>query len=142
MKTDTLFYKIFQDFPQFFFELCRLPTTNTDWYTFTSVEVKQLAFRLDGLFLPTTDNPNLPSREEIETMLGLSELKQTKVYQEAFAEGEQMGLQRGEEIGRQIGQQEAKLQAISRRFSYGLAPEAIAHLLDLPLEIVIDTIHK
>lgn len=31
------------------------------------------------------------SREEIESMLGLSELKQTKVYQEALNEGEQTG---------------------------------------------------
>jgi predicted transposase YdaD len=31
------------------------------------------------------------SREEIERMLGLSELKETKVYQEALQEGEQTG---------------------------------------------------
>jgi predicted transposase YdaD len=31
------------------------------------------------------------SREEIERMLGLSELKQTKVYQEALQEGEHIG---------------------------------------------------
>jgi predicted transposase YdaD len=31
------------------------------------------------------------SREEIERMLGLSELRQTKVYQEALEEGEQTG---------------------------------------------------
>jgi predicted transposase YdaD len=33
----------------------------------------------------------LLSREEIERMLGLSELRQTKVYQEALEEGEQTG---------------------------------------------------
>jgi predicted transposase YdaD len=32
------------------------------------------------------------SREEIERMFGLSELRQTKVYQEALQEGEQKGL--------------------------------------------------
>lgn len=32
------------------------------------------------------------SREEIETMLGLGELKQTKVYQEALAEGREEGV--------------------------------------------------
>jgi predicted transposase/invertase (TIGR01784 family) len=72
------------------------------------------------------------SREEIEAMLGLSDIKQTKVYQEAFTEGEQMGQQRGE--------QEAKLQAIPRMFSYGLPAEAIAELLDLPLETVTKTL--
>jgi predicted transposase/invertase (TIGR01784 family) len=40
------------------------------------------------------------SREEIENMLGLSELKQTKVYQEALEEGEQIGEQRGRTEGR------------------------------------------
>ncbi|MDJ1175977.1 Rpn family recombination-promoting nuclease/putative transposase [Roseofilum capinflatum] len=258
MKTDTLFYKVFQDFPEFFFEVCGLPSSTANLYTFSSVEVKQLAFRLDGLFLPSTPNPELPfyltevqfqpdetlyyrlfselflylkqyqpphpwqvvviypnrnierenalhfstqlllpqvtriylnelpqsslglgvlkliiekeqtapqlakrlieqtksqlsaqqvqqnlidlietiivyklpqkSREEIEAMLGLSDIKQTKVYQEAFTEGEQ------------IGQQEAKLQAIPRMFSYGLPAEAIAELLDLPLETVTETL--
>jgi predicted transposase/invertase (TIGR01784 family) len=42
-------------------------------------------------------------REEIENMLGLSELKQTKVYQEALHEGEQIGEQRGEQRGEQTG---------------------------------------
>lgn len=37
--------------------------------------------------------PNL-SRQEIEQMLGLSELKQTKVYQQALAEGREEGRQR------------------------------------------------
>ncbi len=59
MKTDSLFYKIFQEFPQFFFELCGLPSTTANLYTFTSVEVKQLAFRLDGLFLPSSPNSEL-----------------------------------------------------------------------------------
>ena len=36
------------------------------------------------------------SRQEIEAMLGLSELKQTKVYQEAKQEGRQEGLTEGE----------------------------------------------
>ncbi len=35
------------------------------------------------------------NREEIEGMLGLSELKQTRVYQEALQEGRQEGRQEG-----------------------------------------------
>lgn len=31
-----------------------------DTYQFTSIELKQLAFRLDGLFLPPINQPNLP----------------------------------------------------------------------------------
>jgi predicted transposase/invertase (TIGR01784 family) len=264
MKTDTLFYKIFQEFPQFFFELCGLPSTTANLYTFTSVEVKQLAFRLDGLFLPSSPNSDFPfyltevqfqpdenlyyrlfselflylrqykpphpwqvvliyanrnierentlhfanqlllpevkriylnelpqdslgvgtiklivepettaaqtaknlieqaksqltdqqvqqnlidlietiiiyklptkSREEIEAMLGLSEIRQTKVYQEAFTEGLQEGQKEGE--------QQAKLEAIPRMVSYGLTSEAIAQLLDISLETVTETIKK
>ena len=42
--------------------------------------------------------PNL-SRQEIEQMLGLSELKQTRVYQEALEEGLQQGRQEGRQEG-------------------------------------------
>ena len=45
------------------------------------------------------------SREEIEMMLGLADLKQTRVYQEGREEGEQIGEQRGQQIGEQRGQQ-------------------------------------
>ncbi len=261
MKTDSIFYNLFKAFPGIFFELIGISPEEASAYEFTSREVKQLSFRLDGLFLPTDNNPEKPlyvlevqfqpddnlyyrlfgelflylrqykpphpwqvviiypsrrlereqtlhfgemltlkgvkriyldelgesaesslgvgvvklviedastapalaqkliaqakeevtdelterelidlietiviyklpqkSREEIETMLGLSELKQTKVYQEALAEGEQRGEQRGE--------QQAKLNAIHRMIEFGLTQEAIAHLLDLPVNEV------
>lgn len=257
MKTDTIFYSLFQAFPGIFFELIDRSPEEAATYEFTSREVKQLAFRLDGLFLPTTDDQELPlyvvevqfqpdgdfyyrlfgelflylrqyqprhpwqvvviyptrsiereqslhfgkllsldgvrriyldelgeaaelslgvgtvklvieaeetapelarrlikqarqrltdeatrrdlinlietiivyklpqkSREEIEAMLGLSELKQTKVYQEALAEGEQ------------IGRLEAKLEAIPRMLQFGLSLEQIAQLQDLRLNVV------
>ena len=60
MKTDSIFYQIFLNFPTIFFELINKPNTNTQTYEFTSREVKQLSFRLDGLFLPTDNNPNKP----------------------------------------------------------------------------------
>ncbi|MEA5503046.1 Rpn family recombination-promoting nuclease/putative transposase [Halotia wernerae UHCC 0503] len=72
------------------------------------------------------------NREEIEAMLGLNELKQSKVYQEALEEGKQQGL----EEGKQEGKQEAKLEAIPRMIQFGLSEDAIAQLLDLPLEVV------
>lgn len=61
-------------------------------------------------------------------MLGLSELKQTKVYQEA----KQEGLDEGE----QKGQLKAKLEAIPRMVQLGLSVEMIAEGLDLPLKVV------
>ena len=52
MKTDSLFYRLFQTFPPLLFDLLgvTLPAANT--YRFQSVELKQTAFRLDGLFSP------------------------------------------------------------------------------------------
>ncbi len=58
MKTDSIFYQLFQTFPRCFFDLLNLPPDMVNHYQFSSVEVKQLAFRLDGVFLP--DNPNQP----------------------------------------------------------------------------------
>ena len=60
MKTDTIFYSLFQAFPSIFFELINNSPTEADVYEFTSREVKQLAFRLDGLFLPTTKDAKKP----------------------------------------------------------------------------------
>jgi len=60
VKTDSLFYQIFLNFPQIFFELINQPNTDIQNYEFTSREVKQLSFRLDGLFLPTQEDSNQP----------------------------------------------------------------------------------
>ncbi len=74
------------------------------------------------------------SREEIEAMLGLSELKQTKVYQEALEEGKQQGLEEGK--------QQSKLETIPRMIEFGLSLDAIAQLLDLPLEVVQQAVQQ
>jgi predicted transposase/invertase (TIGR01784 family) len=60
VKTDTIFYSLFQAFPSIFFELINQSPTEAGTYEFTSREVKQLAFRLDGLFLPTTKDAKKP----------------------------------------------------------------------------------
>ncbi len=52
MKTDSIFYQLWQIFPLSFFELLNLPADTVNHYQFSSVEVKQLSFRLDGVFLP------------------------------------------------------------------------------------------
>jgi len=261
MKTDSIFYQIFLNFPNIFFELINQPDTSIQTYEFTSREVKQLSFRLDGLFLPIEKDSNQPfylvevqfqpdeelyyrlfaelalflrqykpcypwrivviypsrsierqqphqfedfltlnrvqiiyldelaeiadsslgvgvvkliietenqavnkakslinqakteiletniqknlidliqtiivyklpqkTRKEIETMLGLSELRNTKVYQEAFTEGE--------EIGKQIGKEIGKLEIIPNLIQEGFSAEKIAQLLNLPLNEV------
>jgi predicted transposase/invertase (TIGR01784 family) len=60
VKTDSIFYSLFQSFPSIFFELINRSPEEAASYEFTSREVKQLAFRLDGLFLPKTNEPNKP----------------------------------------------------------------------------------
>jgi predicted transposase/invertase (TIGR01784 family) len=62
--------------------------------------------------------------EEIQEMFGLSDLKQTRVYQQAFAEGEQKGERR------------AKLKTVPRFLALGLTIEQIAIELDLNIEEV------
>ena len=58
MKTDSIFYQLFQTFPNIFFELIGQPDVEVSGYEFKSVEIKQTAFRIDGVFLPTVDLPN------------------------------------------------------------------------------------
>ena len=55
MKTDSIFYRLFQEFPNIFFELIGNSTETATGYEFSSVEVKQTAFRIDGVFLPQTE---------------------------------------------------------------------------------------
>ncbi len=261
MKTDGIFYRLFQSFPSIFFELINQPPQLAEAYQFSSVEVKQLAFRIDGVFLPQTDAPELPiyfaevqfqsdtkfysrffaeifnyldkteltnnwlgvvlfpsrsvdtgetqryfellnpqrvtrvyldelnqiqtssvgigtvklviepeetaatkakelinsaqqqitdaatqreliqlietiivykfprlSRKEIEKMLGLGELKQTRFYQEAFEEGTQEGFERGKQQG--------KLETVPQLLSIGLSIEQIAQALNFDVETV------
>ncbi len=52
MKTDSIFYRLFQEFPSIFFELIGNPPEIANIYQFASVEIKQTAFRIDGVFLP------------------------------------------------------------------------------------------
>ncbi len=57
-------------------------------------------------------------------MFELSDLKQTKVYQQAFAEGEQQGERQG------------KLLAVPPMLAAGLTVEQIAQALDLTVDEV------
>ncbi|KZL48342.1 flagellar assembly protein H [Nodularia spumigena CENA596] len=272
MKTDSIFYRLFQELPSIFFELIGNSPHLAETYTFSSIEIKQTAFRIDGVFLPTQGEQNpiyfvevqfqndteiysrlfseiylylrqnqpknswrgvviyptrsldtsdinnysefftsqrvtriyldelgetvsLPigiatiklivenkdtaivtarelidrsqqeinaeptrqqllqlietilvykfpkmNRKEIEEMFGLSDLKQTRVYQEAkqegLQEGKQEGLQEGKQEGLQEGSLKAKLAAVSRLLALGLTVEQIAQALDLNVEQV------
>lgn len=60
MKTDALFYSLFQTFPSIFFELIGQSGLQSGGYRFASVEIKQTNFRLDGVFLPPENPPKAP----------------------------------------------------------------------------------
>ncbi|MBE9236088.1 Rpn family recombination-promoting nuclease/putative transposase [Anabaena aphanizomenioides LEGE 00250] len=269
MKTDTIFYRLFQEIPSIFFELIGQSPELAESYEFSSIEVKQTAFRIDGVFLPqeTTANPiyflevqfqpdedlynrlfaeiclyvrqnkpncgwrgvviypsraidegniqdyeefflservrviyldeieettSLPigiatikliitneekaitqarelinrtkqevksqpkqqildiietiliykfprmNREEIESMFGLSDLKQTRFYQEAREEGLEEGLEQGLEQGKL----EAKLEAVPGLVGLGLSQEQIAQVLNLSIDEVRNIVEK
>ncbi len=54
MRTDTIFYQLFQSYPSLLFELVGLPPETAQGYQFSSAEIKELSFRFDGIFLPDT----------------------------------------------------------------------------------------
>jgi predicted transposase/invertase (TIGR01784 family) len=60
MKTDSLFYRLFQELPGLVFELADWPLPAGAVYTLRAEEVKQTSFRLDGLLLPPPELPDLP----------------------------------------------------------------------------------
>jgi predicted transposase/invertase (TIGR01784 family) len=55
LKTDSVFYRIFQAIPGILFELLGQSPELAQGYSFESVEIKQVAFRLDGVLLPASD---------------------------------------------------------------------------------------
>lgn len=63
-------------------------------------------------------------------MFGLSELKQTRFYQEAFQEGVEQGKVQGIEQGKVQG----KLKAVPAMLAAGLSVEQVAEALDLSVE--------
>lgn len=58
MKTDAIFYYLFKEFPQIFFELIGKRETLLSSYEFIAPEIKQTSFRLDGVFSPLQDFPD------------------------------------------------------------------------------------
>lgn len=70
------------------------------------------------------------SREDIEATFRLSELKQTRFYQEAFQKGEEEG------------ERKAKLDSIPRLLVFGLTVEQIAAALELSVKDVRQTTQK
>ncbi|WP_204139935.1 Rpn family recombination-promoting nuclease/putative transposase [Halomicronema sp. CCY15110] len=60
MQTDSLFYALFQSLPSLLLELLERAPEEAEGYQFASVELKQTAFRIDGVFRPPEDAPSAP----------------------------------------------------------------------------------
>ncbi|MDY7002571.1 MAG: Rpn family recombination-promoting nuclease/putative transposase [Cyanobacteriota bacterium] len=60
MKTDSIFYRLFLELPGVYFQLIGQSPTLANSYQFRSVEIKQTAFRLDGVLVPNTESPTTP----------------------------------------------------------------------------------
>ncbi|MEL6462779.1 MAG: Rpn family recombination-promoting nuclease/putative transposase [Cyanobacteria bacterium J06621_15] len=60
MTADPLFYEIFKEIPELFFELIGQPEKDPSVYKFSAPEIKQRGFRLDGLLLTPENHPSEP----------------------------------------------------------------------------------
>jgi predicted transposase/invertase (TIGR01784 family) len=60
VKTDPIFYRLFQTFPSTFFELIGRSPSEAIAYEFRSVEIKQTALRIDGVFIPMLGSDQQP----------------------------------------------------------------------------------
>lgn len=81
MKTDPIFYRLFKELPSSFFELIGRPINEANTYRFESFELKQTAFRIDGLFLPIEENSSQPLY-----FLEVQFRRDPKIYANLFAE--------------------------------------------------------
>ncbi len=60
MKTDTLFYRFFNELPDCFFELVGRPAADAERYRFDAIELKDTAVRIDGVYAPRQPNEREP----------------------------------------------------------------------------------
>ncbi|MEA5601786.1 Rpn family recombination-promoting nuclease/putative transposase [Nostoc sp. UHCC 0252] len=80
MKTDSIFYRLFQELPSIFFELIGNSPQTADAYKFSSIEIKQTAFRIDGVFFPTQGEENPIYFVEVQFQTD------TEIYSRLFSE--------------------------------------------------------
>ncbi|MCY7286311.1 MAG: Rpn family recombination-promoting nuclease/putative transposase [Cyanobacteria bacterium CAN_BIN43] len=81
MKRDSIYYQIFKRFPALLFALVDDPPAQANHYRFESIEVKETAFRIDGVFLPPTE-----TRPRIIFFAEVQFQKDELLYHRFFAE--------------------------------------------------------
>jgi predicted transposase/invertase (TIGR01784 family) len=86
------------------------------------------------------------SREEVQTMLQVSDIRETRVWQEAkeegLQEGMEKGMEKGIEKGIEKGMEQERRRAIKAMASAKIGAEDIARLLGLSVEFVRDEVAK
>ena len=81
MKTDSVFYSIFKTSPGILFELLGQSPDLAQNYQFESIEIKQVAFRLDGVLLPKPE-----AKDQTLIFLEVQFQKDPTFYHRFFAE--------------------------------------------------------
>lgn len=81
MRRDSIFYKLFQQFPSLVFALLPNPPANAAAYRFESVAVKEPKFEIDGVFLPPEEH-----RPGIIYFFEIQFQKDEQLYERLFAE--------------------------------------------------------
>jgi predicted transposase/invertase (TIGR01784 family) len=83
------------------------------------------------------------TREEIQAMLQVQDIRQTRIYQEALEEGKEMGLKEGLEKGKEEGiaaerrrQLKQERRSIAKLAARKIAAKDIAEILGLDVELV------
>jgi predicted transposase/invertase (TIGR01784 family) len=78
MRRDSIFYRLFQENPSLLFELVPEASINAAEYSFDSVEIKEMSFRIDGVFLPADHSVVYFSEVQFQ--------KDEELYERLFAE--------------------------------------------------------
>jgi predicted transposase/invertase (TIGR01784 family) len=69
MRRDSIFFRLFQQFPTLLFEFLDDPPENADRYRFDSVAVKETKFEIDGVFLPPSGRKGIVYFCEVQFQL-------------------------------------------------------------------------
>lgn len=86
MKKDSLFYRLFQSSPGLVLELAGLDYSDAQAYRFCSEEIKQTAFRLDGILTPATVHSGLLLFVEVEVEVEVQFQPDAAFYSRFFCE--------------------------------------------------------
>jgi predicted transposase YdaD len=61
VQTDSLFYRLFMEYPRCFFELVGRPMSDAERYRFEAIEFKHTTVRLDGVYMPLQPGNDAPA---------------------------------------------------------------------------------